>query len=297
MGQPRHRGVKFVGTPAAAGSESIMAPTKKAMTRKEYERLLKAKEDEERVRQNRLRLEKEKALERWVEEFLLPADEFTMQAYNEFLLDPENMEEAQERREERDKLVEKYFGNALLEKEDKARRSITLGKVVRAANRLWQDAKKEMYKAGMDALSLLEPYEKKVERRVTESLKRIVATDKETEEFLYKRQHALDVLDQQAKQAKADSRKRKMQLEVHEFVTDIVKRDEDKVKQEQRRKRTEQFKAQVRAGAEARLQARKDAKEAKKKQEADGLLKIRRWRLRHWSKVAVEAATEAQVGR
>lgn len=268
---------------------------RKVMTRKEYERLRKSKEDEERVRQNRVRLEREAAKEQWVEEFLMPVDEFTMEAYHEFLADETNLDDAEDRREERDQLVEKYFGNALDEKEERARRSITLRKVAHAANELWKSTKKEAAKVGHEVMALLEPYEKKVERRVTESLRRIAATDKETEDFLAHRQHMLELLDQQAKTDKVKSRRTKKALELHEFSTDMVKKDEDRVRQEVRRKRLEQFKAQVKAETEARVMARRVAEEARKKEEADAVLRVRKWRLQHWTKVAVDARSEAQV--
>jgi hypothetical protein len=139
------------------------------------------------------------------------------------------------------------------------------------------------------------PYDVKVERRVATSLSRIAATDRETELWLKEREEELKRIDLQAKQSKVETRRRKVQLEVRQAATEVVRADEERVKGEQRRQRIEQFQAQRKAESEARWDVVRKEEEAEKKALADEIERVRRWRMRHWRKVAVDHQQEAKV--
>jgi hypothetical protein len=274
---------------------AIMANEKKGKSRKEREKERKAREEAEKnawfLRQKQLREAKTK----WVEELILPLGDFTWEQYQEYLEDEDLQEEAAERRKKRDEMVARIFVNRLAMKEEKMRSGFSLGKMLKGISKGWQGLKKDAVKVAADIGEALEPYDVKVDKRVAKSMERIKDADREMEAFLKRRQEVIDALDKDVKAAKIATRKRKVALEVQEATTGFVKKDQDRLEQEIREQSVKKFQEQRQAEVDARLEARRLEIEAQQKREADEIARVKKWRLQHWKKNAVEFRKEAKV--
>jgi hypothetical protein len=101
------------GGGAGGGTEIHVKPKKVKMTRKEYEKRKKDLEEAMRVREALREEAIREAKQRWVDEFLQPLDEFTLEAFEAFAEDEDLVEDAAERREKREKKASSLFLNHL----------------------------------------------------------------------------------------------------------------------------------------------------------------------------------------
>jgi len=262
----------------------------KSKKEKEKERLTRL--EEEKVRLFLAQKYEDDAKNKWVEELLLPIDDFTLQDYEEIMADPEEVEEAAERRHERDDRVKKLFESFLTEKEERLAKAWTWLRVKRGMRRALLATAKGVEYAAQEVGKLLEPYDSRVERKMAASLNKIASADRELLQWLHDREQTLQMHDQHVQDEKLLTRKRKVVLEVQQATTGFIKADEKRIADEARKQRVEQYQAQRRAEAEARAKARRDEEEAERKALEDEVNRVRKWRMKHWAQKAVEFRQE-----
>lgn len=264
-------------------------------TKKEKERERLALLEEERVRRFLEKKYEEDAKHKWAEELLLPVEEFTLEAYEEIMKDPEELADAGERRKERDDRVKKLFESFLPEKEKTLARAWSWYRVKRRMGEAMESTKTTLKAVAKEVEVLLEPYDVKVDRRVSESLNRINVADHELESWLRHRDRVLERMDEMAKAEKVATRRRKIELEVQEATTGFIKADQERVATEMRQQRVEQFQAQRKAESDARLKARRDVEEAEKRMLDEEIDRVRKWRMKHWLNKATSFREEARL--